>query len=161
MEKRLGKGLDALIPAGSSKPKEKVERIRLTDIVPNKLQPRKKFATEKMEELLSSVREKGVIQPILVRPKDEGYELIAGERRWRAAQELNHEDIPAIIKNDISDVDSLEISIIENIQRDDLNPIDLRRNEVLTHVVAVVAVIEGGGPAAAGLRIHAPGLGLR
>ena len=124
MEKRLGKGLDALIPGDVGKPKEKVENLKLTEIVPNKLQPRKRFSVEKMEELLSSIREKGIIQPILVRPSGDGYELIAGERRWRAAQELKLEGIPAIIKNNIDDVNSLEISIIENIQRDDLNPVD-------------------------------------
>ncbi|MFQ5951873.1 MAG: ParB/RepB/Spo0J family partition protein [Candidatus Omnitrophota bacterium] len=124
MEKRLGKGLDALIPGDLSKVKEKVENLKLTDITPSKFQPRKRFPSDKMDELLSSIREKGVIQPILVRPVDEGYELIAGERRWRAAQELQFDEIPAIIKNNVSDANCLEISIIENIQRDDLNPID-------------------------------------
>ncbi|MGB3082041.1 MAG: ParB/RepB/Spo0J family partition protein [Candidatus Omnitrophota bacterium] len=124
MEKRLGKGLGALIPGDTSKAKEKVEGLKLSDIVPNQFQPRKRFSPEKMEELLSSIREKGVIQPILVRPVEDGYELIAGERRLRAAQELSLEEIPAIIKENISDVNSLEISLIENIQRDDLNPID-------------------------------------
>jgi ParB family chromosome partitioning protein len=124
MEKRLGKGLGALIPGEGGKAKEKVENLKLSDIVPNQFQPRKRFSTEKMEELLSSIREKGVIQPILVRPVESGYELIAGERRFRAAQELSFEEIPAIIKENISDVNSLEISLIENIQRDDLNPID-------------------------------------
>ncbi|MGB2598942.1 MAG: ParB/RepB/Spo0J family partition protein [Candidatus Omnitrophota bacterium] len=124
MGKRLGKGLGALIPGDTSKAKEKVEGLKLSDIVPNQFQPRKRFSPEKMEELLSSIREKGVIQPILVRPVEDGYELIAGERRLRAAQELSLEEIPAIIKENISDVNSLEISLIENIQRDDLNPID-------------------------------------
>ncbi|MGB2630370.1 MAG: ParB/RepB/Spo0J family partition protein [Candidatus Omnitrophota bacterium] len=124
MEKRLGKGLDALIPGDMSKSKEKVAYLKLAEIIPNQFQPRKSFSKNKMEELLNSVREKGVIQPVLVRPAEEGYELIAGERRWRAAQELNLDEIPAIIKSDVSDVNSLEISLIENIQRDDLNPID-------------------------------------
>ena len=124
MEKRLGKGLDALIPGDVGRAKEKVEYLRLAEIIPNQFQPRKRFSQDKMEELLSSIREKGVIQPILVRPADAGYELIAGERRWRAAQELSLDEIPAIIKTDVSDVNSLEISLIENIQRDDLNPID-------------------------------------
>ena len=124
MEKRLGKGLDALISQDVSKPKEKVEKISLKDIVPNPFQPRKRFAEEKMAELVSSLREKGVIQPILVRTKGDGYELIAGERRWRAAQELDIEEIPAIIRDDIDDANSLEISLIENIQREELNPIE-------------------------------------
>ncbi len=124
MEKRLGKGLDALIPEDVGKPKEKVENLKIQDIVPNQFQPRKRFAPDKMEELLSSIREKGVIQPILVRPVQNGYELIAGERRYRAAQELQMKEIPAIVRSNVSDVNSLEISLIENIQRDDLNPID-------------------------------------
>ncbi|MFC1479996.1 ParB/RepB/Spo0J family partition protein [Candidatus Omnitrophota bacterium] len=124
MEKRLGKGLGALIPEDTSKGKEKVDKIRLTDIVPNPFQPRKRFNEEKMEELVSSLREKGVIQPILVRTAEDGYELVAGERRWRAAQHLGIEEIPAIVRDDIDDASSLEISLIENIQREELNPIE-------------------------------------
>ena len=126
MEKRLGRGLNALISedANRGKVKEKVEKVKLTEIVPNPFQPRKRFGEEKMEELVSSIREKGVIQPILVRPVDNGYELVAGERRWRAAQKLQIDEIPAIIRRDIDDVSSLEISLIENIQREELNPIE-------------------------------------
>lgn len=127
MEKKLGRGLDALIPEEtvSGKGKEKIERLRLSEIIPNKFQPRKKFETSKMSELVESVRAKGVIQPVLVRPSiTGGYELIAGERRFRASQELQLEDIPAIIKRDISDPDSLEISLIENIQRAELNAVE-------------------------------------
>ncbi|MFH1552906.1 MAG: ParB/RepB/Spo0J family partition protein [Candidatus Omnitrophota bacterium] len=124
MEKRLGKGLGALIPEDTSKGKEKVDKIRLTDIVPNPFQPRKRFNEEKMEELISSLREKGIIQPVLVRPVEDGYELVAGERRWRAAQHLGVEEIPAIVRDDIDDASSLEISLIENIQREELNPIE-------------------------------------
>jgi len=124
MDKRLGKGLDALIPDNPNKERGKIDKIKVAEISPNKFQPRKTFKQGKMEELLSSIQEKGVIQPILVRPSDKGYEIIAGERRWRAAQELNVEEIPAIIMKDISDASSLEISLIENIQRDELNPIE-------------------------------------
>ena len=124
MEKRLGKGLGALISEDISKNKEKVEIVRLKDIVPNPFQPRKKFNEEKLQELASSIREKGVIQPILVRPVANGYELVAGERRWRAAQQLQIDEIPVIVRNDISDVNSLEISLIENIQREELNAIE-------------------------------------
>lgn len=124
MERRLGKGLDALISEDLSKTKEKVERIRLSDIVPNPFQPRKRFNEERLDELVNSIREKGVIQPILVRPVENRYEVVAGERRWRAAQKLNLEDMPAIIKKDITDANSLEISLIENIQREELNPIE-------------------------------------
>lgn len=125
MEKKLGRGLGALIPEDVSKPKEKVDQIRLSDIVPNRFQPRQVFSREQMEELIASIKEKGVIQPVLVRPRVDGkYELIAGERRWRAANELKLEEIPALIRRDTSDVSSLEISIIENIQREGLNPIE-------------------------------------
>ncbi|MFH1798589.1 MAG: ParB/RepB/Spo0J family partition protein [Candidatus Omnitrophota bacterium] len=126
MEKRLGRGLAALISEESQdgKAKEKVEKISLKDIVPNPFQPRKRFNPVKMEELVHSIEEKGIIQPILVRPSAKGYELIAGERRWRAAQELGLEEIPAIVREDIDDANSLEISIIENIQREELNPVE-------------------------------------
>jgi len=124
MEKRLGKGLNALISDDASKGKEKVAKVSLKDIVPNPFQPRKRFGEEKMEELISSIKEKGVIQPILVRTIAKGYEIIAGERRWRAAQALQMEEVPTIIKPDVDDASSLELSIIENIQREELNPIE-------------------------------------
>ncbi|MDD5633828.1 MAG: ParB/RepB/Spo0J family partition protein [Candidatus Omnitrophica bacterium] len=124
MEKKLGKGLSALISEDPTKTRERVANIRLTDIVPNPFQPRRIFGQEKMTELVESLKEKGVIQPILVRPAGAGYELIAGERRWRAAKELQLSEIPAIIKNDIDDANCLEISIIENIQREELNPLE-------------------------------------
>jgi ParB family chromosome partitioning protein len=123
MEKRLGKGLDALITSTPNKNKKNVAKIKLKDIVPNPFQPRKIFKKDKMEELISSIREKGVIQPVLVRPAGSGFELIAGERRFRAAQELDIDEVPAIIK-EIDEASSLEISLIENIQREDLNPIE-------------------------------------
>jgi len=126
--KRLGKGLEALISeTGGGKSKERVERIKLTDIVPNPFQPRKQFAEKSMEDLMNSLKEKGVIQPILVRPSGKLFELIAGERRWRAAQKLNLDEIPAIVRQDIDDVGSLELSLIENIQREELNPIEEAR----------------------------------
>ena len=124
MEKKLGKGLSALISEDISKDKEKIEKIKLTDIFPNPFQPRKRFSEEKMDELICSIREKGVIQPVLLRPAENGYELVAGERRWRAAQKLQFEEMPAIVREDIDDADSLEISLIENIQREELNPIE-------------------------------------
>lgn len=124
MDRRLGKGLGALISDDLSKSKEKVARVRLKDIVPNPFQPRKQFCNEKMEELVNSIKEKGVIQPVLVRPVGAGYELIAGERRFRAAQELQFEDMPVIVMKNITDGNSLEISLIENIQREELNPVE-------------------------------------
>ncbi|UCD54668.1 MAG: ParB/RepB/Spo0J family partition protein [Candidatus Omnitrophota bacterium] len=125
MEKRLGKGLGALIPEkiATSDMAEKVDKIKISSIKPNKLQPRKKFNSEKLKELKDSIKEKGVIQPVIVRPNEDGYELIAGERRFRAVKELGYDEIPVIVK-EVSDADSLELALIENIQREELNSIE-------------------------------------
>ncbi len=130
MAKRvLGKGLESLIPGVSLGNEQRVKELRLNEIRPNRYQPREEFDSVRMEGLISSVREKGVVQPILVRwqPSEgedaSGYELIAGERRLRAAREAGLERIPAIIK-EVADGDMLEISLLENIQRENLNPIE-------------------------------------
>ena len=132
MEKRaLGKGLSALIPpkevATATKEavdnKDVILEIAVSEIHPNKYQPRIDFNQEKLNELVESIREKGIIQPVLVRKAGAGYELIAGERRWRAAKSLGLEKVPAIVK-DVEDLDMLELSLIENIQREDLNPME-------------------------------------
>lgn len=123
-EKRLGKGLEALISNDGAKARERVERVNTRLLSPNPFQPRKRFSGSKMEELVNSLREKGIIQPILVRPKGDSYEIIAGERRWRAAQELKLEEVPVIVRRDINDANSLEISLIENIQREELNAVE-------------------------------------
>lgn len=126
-EKRaLGRGLSALIPPKEIEIKatgENVLQISISQIMTNKYQPRLEFNAEKLNELVSSIREKGVVQPVLVRKSPDGYEVIAGERRLRAVKMLGHETIPAIIK-DVSDLDMLEIALIENIQREELNPIE-------------------------------------
>ncbi|MCL5985828.1 MAG: ParB/RepB/Spo0J family partition protein [Actinobacteria bacterium] len=119
----LGRGLSSLIPSF-----ERIEAMRVSDIAvskisPNPRQPRKDFNPELLEELIASINSFGVIQPIVVRPKDGGYELIAGERRWRAAQAAGLDVIPAIVRH-TDDVESLELSIIENINRDDLNVVE-------------------------------------
>ena len=128
MEKRLGKGLEALIPGKTQDAvaSERISKLKINTITPNKSQPRKKFADEKLTDLKNSIKEKGIIQPIIVRPVDGGYELIAGERRFRAVKDLGYEDIPAIVK-DVGDADSLELSLIENIQREELNPVEEAR----------------------------------
>lgn len=123
--KALGKGISALIP--SKEPEatkhEEVLYVKLEQIKPSPFQPREDFDSQNMEELTRSIKEKGVIQPVLVRRKGQDYELIAGERRLRAANLLNLKEIPVIIK-DVEDRDSLEMALIENIQRQSLNPIE-------------------------------------
>jgi ParB family chromosome partitioning protein len=122
-KKALGKGLSALIPERYEEREEKVSYVNLERIKPNPFQPRENFDQKKLEELISSIKEKGVLQPVIVRHKDVDYELIAGERRLRAAKALGMEEVPVIVK-DVSDVDVLELSLIENIQREGLNPIE-------------------------------------
>jgi len=124
--KALGRGISALIPDKEAEKGEKLMYLNLEEIKPSPFQPREDFDNQSMEELTQSIKEKGVIQPILVRRKGEYYELIAGERRWRAANLLNFKEIPAIVK-EIEDPDSLELSLIENIQRQDLNPMEEAR----------------------------------
>lgn len=123
--KALGKGISALIPTKEpeSTKHEEVLSLKLEQIRPSPFQPRVDFDEQSMEELTQSIKEKGVIQPVLVRRSGDFYELIAGERRFRAAKLLNLKEIPAIVKN-VEDRDSLEIALIENIQRQSLNPIE-------------------------------------
>ena len=124
MKPALGKGLSALIPSkGTSSPREILE-LGVKTIIPNEYQPRMVFNDSALNDLVSSVREKGVIQPVIVR-KTAGniYQLIAGERRWRAAQTVGLKTIPAIVK-DVAPAESLELALIENIQREDLNPLE-------------------------------------
>ena len=127
MEKRaLGKGLSALIPervSDISAPQSGVLEILVSQIKTNKYQPRTDFKQDKLNDLMNSIKEKGVVQPVLARKTPDGYELIAGERRLRAAKVLGLEKMPAIVKS-VADVDMLEISLIENIQREELNPIE-------------------------------------
>ena len=125
----LGKGLGALIGTRPSAvrqdvdPGESVNQVRLATIVPSPLQPRKNFAPEALQELVDSIRQHGIIQPLIVRRIDGRHELIAGERRWRAAQELGLSEVPVIVRA-ASDLEVLELSLIENLQRTDLNPIE-------------------------------------
>ena len=120
----LGKGLGALIPdVEPGKERQDYFQCNISLIHPNRYQPRRNFAAEELNELAQSIKEQGVIQPVLVRKDDTGYELIAGERRLRAAKLAGFEKIPAIVK-DVSDIELLEMSIVENIQREALNPIE-------------------------------------
>ena len=123
-KKGLGRGLSSLI--GDSEVKGSKTKISISSIVRNKLQPRKKFEKESLEELTNSIRERGIIQPILVRKsedQDEKYEIVAGERRWQAAQSAGLHEVPVVII-EADNLKSLEFAIVENVQRKDLNPIE-------------------------------------
>jgi ParB family chromosome partitioning protein len=126
--KALGKGLSALIPDAEDTEKEEFKsgeyfHCPIEDIVPNPMQPRQNFDEEAIEELAGSIREKGIITPIIVSRVREGYQLIAGERRWRAAQRAGLETIPVVVK-ETTPIETLELALIENIHRRDLNPIE-------------------------------------
>lgn len=129
-QRGLGKGLDSLIPtsvAGSSgekKDKKQTEMVvKIAKVEPNRDQPRKKFDEDALQELADSIKQFGLLQPILVQDRKDYYEIIAGERRWRAAKVAGLKEIPVIIRN-YTDQEIVEISLIENIQREDLNPIE-------------------------------------
>ena len=127
LKKGLGRGLSSLL--GDTIKKLETNKISINDLTRNKFQPRKHFVKESLEELTDSIKKQGVIQPIVVRPnkKLEGkYEIIAGERRWLASQNAGLHEVPAVIL-DVDDVKSLEFAIVENVQRQDLNPIDEAR----------------------------------
>ena len=127
LKKGLGRGLSSLL--GDSAKKIVTNKVSIKDLTRNKLQPRKHFDKENLEELTNSIREQGVIQPIVVRPDkalDGKYEIIAGERRWLASQNAGLHEIPVVILN-VDDVKSLEFAIVENVQRQDLNPIEEAR----------------------------------
>jgi ParB family transcriptional regulator, chromosome partitioning protein len=123
--KALGKGLSALIPDGHDLD-EKEEQFFLCPVAaiePNPNQPRQRFPAHELEEMAVSVREKGILTPLLVNQIESGYQLIAGERRWRAAQMAGLERVPVVVR-DVTPSESLELALIENIQRKDLNPIE-------------------------------------
>ena len=132
--KGLGKGLDSLIPMPQTAPnKAKSENaaltgkaetmVKITKVEPNRDQPRKHFDEDALQELADSIKQFGLLQPILVQDRKDYYEIIAGERRWRAAKLAGLKEVPVIIKN-YTDREIVEISLIENIQREDLNPIE-------------------------------------
>lgn len=132
----LGKGLDALIPSDTTKSKNSEKKqsnssnqkagetlVNITKVEPNREQPRKNFDEDALEELAESIKQFGLLQPILVQDRKSYYEIIAGERRWRAAKKAGLKEVPVIIKN-LTEQEIVEISLIENIQREDLNPIE-------------------------------------
>ena len=142
----LGRGLDSLIPNSRAETKQKKEKAAADEILtdkndnnterivivgidkvePDRNQPRKKFDKEKLKELSNSIKQFGIITPLIVQQKDNYFEIIAGERRWRAANMAGLKEIPVIVKN-YEEREAVEISIIENIQREDLNPIEEAR----------------------------------
>ena len=127
LKKGLGRGLSSLL--GESSKNIETNKIAIKDIVRNKFQPRKSFNKDSLAELTNSIKEQGVIQPIIVRPSasiDGKYEIIAGERRWLASQNAGLHEVPTVILN-VDDVKSLEFAIVENVQRQDLNPIEEAR----------------------------------
>ena len=124
IKKGLGRGLSSLI--GETKVESKTNKLPLSDISPNKFQPRKNFDEENLEDLKNSIKERGVIQPIIVRKSNEEnskYQIIAGERRWLAARRAGLHDIPVVV-TEADDLKSLEFAIVENVQRHDLNPLE-------------------------------------
>ena len=121
IKKGLGRGLSSLI--GETKVETKTNKLSLSEITPNKFQPRKNFDEESLNDLTNSIRERGVIQPIIVRKSDDKYEIIAGERRWLAARKAGLHEIPVVV-TDADDLKSLEFAIVENVQRHDLNPLE-------------------------------------
>jgi len=124
MTKRgLGRGLGALIPGAATQETEQTTEIAVDQLSPNRYQPRRVFDPEKLAELADSIRQYGVIQPIVVRKTMQGFELAAGERRWRASRQAGLKMIPVVIK-DFSDAERMEIGLIENLQREDLNPME-------------------------------------
>ena len=121
IKKGLGRGLSSLI--GETKVESKTNKLLLSEIVPNKFQPRKNFDEDNLNDLSNSIKERGVIQPIIVRKSGSEYEIIAGERRWLAARKAGLHDIPVVV-TDADDLKSLEFAIVENVQRHDLNPLE-------------------------------------
>ena len=124
IKKGLGRGLSSLI--GETKVESKTNKLSLSEIIPNKYQPRKNFDEDNLDDLTNSIRERGVIQPIIVRrsnTQNSKYEIIAGERRWIAARKAGLHDIPVVV-TEADDLKSLEFAIVENVQRHDLNPLE-------------------------------------
>ena len=128
----LGKGLGALLPEFGQAESTTLVYRGIEEIIPNPSQPRKHFNESKLQELAESIREKGILEPLIVRRTDQGYELIVGERRWRAAQRAGLKEVPVMVK-DVEGREALEISLIENLQRENLNPIE--EAEAFKHLI--------------------------
>ena len=121
----LGKGLSALIPAKDNETAERYRTLKTAQLRPNPVQPRVYFEEEALAQLADSISRKGILQPILVRQVNGTFEIVAGERRFRAAEKLGLAEVPVLVLENLSDREMLELSIIENLQREDLNPLEL------------------------------------
>lgn len=119
----LGRGLDSLIPATSGASKSDFFKCPIEKVIARRDQPRRRFDEEALEELGQSIKEQGIIQPLVVRRLDSGFEIIAGERRWRAAQRAGLRDVPVVVQDVTSD-QAFEMALVENVQREDLNPLE-------------------------------------
>lgn len=119
----MGKGLGALIPDMGQEDSRTVVYCGIEEVLPNRSQPRKHFDEARLQELAESIKEKGILEPLIVRRVGEGYEIIVGERRWRAAQKAGLREVPVLVR-EIEGREALEISLIENLQRENLNPIE-------------------------------------
>lgn len=119
----LGRGLGALLPETGKEEGRTILYCGIEEVFPNRSQPRKHFDEGKLQELADSIREKGILEPLIVRRREEGYEIIVGERRWRAAQKAGLKEIPVVVK-EAEGREALEISLIENLQRENLNPLE-------------------------------------
>jgi len=121
----LGRGLSALLPGRDDVPRETGTReVEIGRLVPNRFQPRREFAEAALAELAASIREQGIVQPIVVTPRGEKLEIVAGERRWRAAAMAGLTKVPVVWREKQSESDLLEVALVENLQREDLNPLD-------------------------------------
>jgi ParB family chromosome partitioning protein len=136
----LGKGLGALIPEFNQEESKTFLYCGIEEIIPNRSQPRKHFDESKLQELAESIKEKGILEPLIVRRVDQGYELIVGERRWRAAQKAGLKEVPVLVR-EIEGREVLEISLIENLQREDLNPVE--EAEAFKHLIEEFNISQG------------------
>ncbi|MCT2345901.1 ParB/RepB/Spo0J family partition protein [Niallia taxi] len=123
MAKGLGKGLDAFFPSMEVEKEEVIKELNIKELRPNPYQPRKVFEKEAIEELKASILEHGILQPIIVRKSIKGFEIVVGERRYRAAKEANLDVVPAVVR-DLSEQQMMELAVLENLQREDLSPIE-------------------------------------
>lgn len=123
MKRALGRGLGALLPPADTEDGVRLRELPVESLVPNPQQPRRRFDGQALEELAASIRSSGVLQPLVVRPRGTQYEILVGERRWRAAQQAGLTRVPAIVR-EASDAEALELGLVENLLREDLNPVE-------------------------------------